>query len=157
MRTAFQKYRIWILVASLALNLFFIGQFAAMRFNKAIPDQAVGSLMRGAIMQLSPEGRQKFQKAFLERSDLILESRDAMIEKRLDMLKKMGEPELSIEELNALMAETRDLASSTHKGLHALLLQTTANLSAEDRKRFSNYMIRELQAGTKTIKKPKEK
>ncbi len=130
------------LLFSVVLNLFFASYFFSTHFWAEQAAPATITVLRQAIRELSPQGQDAFKEAFLGNGGLILETKDAMAQKRLSMLKKIGEAEFNQEELAALMAETADLTRATQKGMQALFLQAIMDLSVEDRKKLSDSLVK---------------
>lgn len=134
------------LLLSLVINLFCFGYFVSMHVRAKSEPSATITVFRQAIRQISPQGQEAFRDAFIGNGGLILETKSAMAEKRLAVLKKIGDPDLDMKELETLMAETADLTHATQKGMQALLLQAISGLSAEDRKKLSDYLVKQKES-----------
>ncbi len=143
MKSHFQKYGFWPFLASIALNLFLISFIVSgpphppphSKYDSYLP-------LRGAVKSLSPEGQEIFKKAFIQNDDLILETKNLLIERRHDMVDKIAQDELDIDGINALMLEINDLTFVSQQGLQVLLSQTIEDLSHEDRVQLSKHMAR---------------
>lgn len=134
-----------ILVLSLSANVFAISYFIGghhLADTTETSDISIQTVLQRGVLKLSSEGRQAFKKNFMDNGDLILAQKQLLSEKRLNLLKKIGEPNFDEHEIQKLTEETADLTSNTQKGMQALFLKTLLELSPEDRKIFSDHLVK---------------
>lgn len=134
MKSCFQKYGAWLLFISLVINAFLLSfLMSSHAIMPRHPMHETYGPLHGAIKSLSPEGQEVFKKSFLKNSDLILETKNLSVERRLEMIDKIAQENLDLDAINALMTEVNDLTLLSQQGLQILLSQALEELSYEDR------------------------
>jgi len=137
----------WLLLTSLALNLFFIGIGGALllqSYGSDIPaprtgyDRSVAGRIERIAAALPPEDADRLRKAYQARRSDIDGARDAYRNKQDAVRAALRAQPFSLDALEAAMTEMRAARQEFDRGIHAFIAQQASEMSQAGRQRLAD-------------------
>jgi len=141
------RWKTWLLIASLALNLAFIGLIAgvALRGKPDEQQRAPGPDMIRELVRAVPNAhRDALRDDLRAKKGEMRVIRAQMRETRSDLVGILGSPEFDVTRVVALFEDHRVVLSRMTKSGHEIIIRRIERMTAEDRQVFAQN-IRKVQ------------
>jgi uncharacterized membrane protein len=137
----------WLLLSSLALNLFFIGIAGALLLQgfgsdtfapRAVYDRSVAGRIERVAAVLPPEDADRLRKAYKERQSDIDGARAAYRDKQEAVRAALRAQPFNLETLKTAMAEMRTARQAFDLSIHGFFAQQASEMSEAGRQALAN-------------------
>jgi uncharacterized membrane protein len=130
----------WLLLGSLALNLFFIGAAVAMLVNApSPPDRSIAARIERIASTLPQADGDLLRRAYQADRTAVDGTRAAYEAKRDDIRAALRHEPFDVTAMRAAMAETRKARQTYSEAMQALFADTAARMSADGRKSLADW------------------
>lgn len=138
----------WLVLVSLAFNLFFVGWFAGQYLAApAAPfPTPMETLVQDLTDSMSQDGRQQLAAAFAANGLRLREMQRTMEESRAEVRRVLAADDFDRDRLAASLAELRRRSDGAMTAIHTILVATSGKLSPADRDRLARWQPRAYQA-----------
>jgi uncharacterized membrane protein len=139
------KWRNWLLIGSLALNLAFIGLLigASLRdkpeTNRRPP---APDMLRELVKAVPKDHRQPLRQELVAKKEEMAAMRTRMRESRRDLVRVLGGSEFDISQVVAIFDDHRVILSRITRGGHEIIVRRIENMSQDERQEFAANLVR---------------
>ena len=140
------KWRSWLLIGSLALNLIIIGAIAGSALRG--PDRAPRGkmtqpdLLRDLVQAVPKDQRGELRKDLNAKRDELRGMRTEMQSRRQDLVRVLVSPEFDISQIVAIFDDHRVILSRIASGGHEIIIRRIEAMSPEEREEFAQNIER---------------
>jgi uncharacterized membrane protein len=130
----------WLLLGSLALNLFFVGAAIAMLVNApSPPDRSIAARIERIASTLPQADGDLLRRAYQADRTTVDGTRAVYEAKRDDIRAALRHEPFDVSAMRAAMVEARKARQTYSEAMQAMFADTAARMSADGRKRLADW------------------